>query len=160
MTVRGIAVAFLLVMVGACGPFCGNGKLNLSNAKLTPTTFTCPAGAQDYGYDLKGTLDADNQTSKKITIKSMSTSAEIVKLVGTNWSASVGDKSGADDIDYSPKTIESGAKATLKFTTPWDCSDSGANTTETYADFKLVLNIVTDNGSFKVNLPNHRMRMG
>lgn len=159
MVRRWLAVALLAGLVGACGPFCGNGKLNLSNAKLNPTTFTCPTGAQDFGYDLKGTLDADNQTSKKITFKSMSTSAEIVKLVGSNWSAAVGDKSGADNIDFSPRSLDSGAKATLKFTTPWDCSDSGGNTTETYADFKLVLNIVTDSGTYKVNLPNHRMKM-
>jgi len=157
---RWIAVAFLIGMVGACGPFCGNGKLNLSNAKMSPTTFTCPSGAQDYGYDIKGSVDADNQTSKKITIKSMSTTAEIIKLAGDNWSAKVGDKSGADNIDFSPKSIDSGSRATFKFTTPWDCSDSGSNNGETYADFKLVLNIVTDTGTYKVTLPNHRMRMG
>jgi hypothetical protein len=156
---RWIAVAFLIGMVGACGPFCGNGKLNLSNAKMSPTTFTCPSGAQDYGYDIKGSVDADNQTSKKITIKSMSTTAEIIKLVGDNWSAAVGDKSGADNIDFSPKSIDSGSRTTFKFSTPWDCSDSGSNSGETYADFKLVLNIVTDTATYKVTLPNHRMKM-
>lgn len=157
---RWIAVAFLLGLVGACGPFCGNGKLNLSNAKMSPTSFTCPSGAQNYGYDIKGTVDADNQTSKKITIKSMSTTAEIIKLAGSNWSASVGEKSGANNIEFAPKAIDSGTKATFKFTTPWDCTNSGTNSGDTYADFKLVLVIVTDNGTYKVNLPNHRMRMG
>jgi len=159
MTRSWVAAAFLVLVVGACGPFCGNGKLNLSNAKLNPTSFTCPSGAQNYSYDIKGTVDLDNQTSKKITIRSMSTSAQILKLVGDNWSAKVGDKSGADDIDYSPKSIASGTKAPLKFTTPWNCSNSGGNSTETYADFKLQVVMVTDNGTYKFDLPNHRMKM-
>jgi hypothetical protein len=71
----------------------------------------------------------------------------------------VGDKSGADDIDFSPKSIGSGAKTTLKFATPWSCSNSGTNTTETYADFKIVLTMDTSGGIYKVDLPNHRMKM-
>ncbi len=95
--IRGwIALAILIGAVGACGPFCGNGKLNLSNGKLNPTSFTCPLNATDYGYSIKGTFEADNQSNKDITIKSMSTTVTVVKLAGSNWSMSVGDKSGAD----------------------------------------------------------------
>jgi hypothetical protein len=155
---RWIAIALLIGAAGACGPFCGNGKLNLSNGRLNPTSFTCPVNAQDYGYDIKGTLDADNQTGKDIDIKSMRTDVEVVKLAGT-WSLQVGDKSGADTIDFSPKKIGSGEKTTLKFTTPWTCSDSGTNIVETYADFKVVLTLQTSNGTYKANLPNHRMKM-
>jgi hypothetical protein len=154
-----IAVAILIGAVGACGPFCGNGKLNFSNSKLNPTSFTCPSGSQDYQYSINGSVDADNQTSKTITIKTVGTTATIVKLAGDNWSAKVGDTSGADDIDFKPKSISSGSKVTLKFTTPWDCTDSGGNTVETYADFKLQLVMVTSSGTYKVDLPNHRMKM-
>jgi hypothetical protein len=155
---RGFAVAVLMLAVGACGPFCGNGKLNLSHGNLNPASFTCPVGVTDYKYDIKGTLDADNETGKKITVKSMATAAEVVKLVG-NWGIAVGDKSGAEKIDFSPKTLDSGSKTTFKFTTPWNCTDDGNNTTETYADFKIQLVIVTDNGTYKVDLPTHRMKM-
>ena len=156
---RWIAVAILIGAVGACGPFCGNGKLNLSNARLNPTSFTCPVDAQDFSYDINGTVDADNQTGKAIAIKSMATSVSVAKLVGSNWSLQVGDKSGANDIVFSPKSIGSGARTTLKFTTPWSCSNSGTNTTDTYADFKIVLTMDTSNGIYKVDLPNHRMKM-
>jgi len=155
---RWIATAILIGAVGACGPFCGNGKLNLSNGKLSPASFTCPLNATDYGYNLNGTVDADNQTGKAITIKSLATSVVVVKLAG-NWSLQVGDKSGADNIDFSPKTINSGQKTTIKFVTPWTCTDSGNNTVETYADFKVVLTMVTSNGTYNVNMPNHRMKM-
>jgi|SRR5437667_1220511 len=155
---RWIAVAILIGAVGACGPFCGNGKLNLSKAELNPLSFTCPAHATDYSYDIKGTLEADNQTTGSITIKSMATSAKVVKLEG-NWGMKVGDESSAEDIQFSPKTLGSGSKTTIKFTTRWSCSDSGNNPTETYADFKIVLSIITNSGTYKVDLPNHRMRM-
>jgi hypothetical protein len=152
-------VGILIAAVGACGPFCGNGKLNFSNARLNPASFTCPSGSQDYQYSINGSVDADNQTGKKITIKTVATKATIVKLAGDNWSAKVGDESGADDIDFKPGAIDSGSKVTVKFTTPWDCSDAGNNTIETYADFKLQLVMVTNNGSYTVDLPNHRMKM-
>ena len=108
--------------------------------------------------DIKGTLDADNETGKKITVKSMATAAEVVKLAGS-WGIYVGDKSGAESIVFSPKSLDSGSKTTFKFTTPWNCSNDGQNTTETYADFKIQLLMVTDNGTFKVDLPTHRMKM-
>ena len=155
---RFIAVGRLILAVGACGPFCGNGKLNLSHGSLNPTSFTCPPNTTDYKYDIKGTLDADNETGKKITVKSMATAAEVVKLAGS-WGINVGDKSGAESIDFSPKSLDSGSKTTFKFTTPWNCSNDGQNTTETYADFKIQLLMVTDSGTFKVDLPTHRMKM-
>ena len=156
---RWIALVILIGAVGACGPFCGNGKLNLSNGKLNPTSFTCPLNATGYEYSIKGTFDADNQTNKDIIIKAMSTTVTVVKLAGGNWSMSVGDKSGADAIVFSPKSIKSAQKTTVNFTTPWSCTDSGNNTADTYADFKVVLTMVTSNGTYNVNLPNHRMKM-
>jgi hypothetical protein len=151
-------VAILMLAVGACGPFCGNGKLNFSHPTLNPTSFTCPVNVTDYKYDIKGSLDADNQTGKKITVKSMATAAVVDKLAG-NWGIGVGDKSGAENIEFSPKSLQAGSKTTFKFTTPWNCTNNGGNSVETYADFMIQLVIVTDNGTYKVDLPTHRMRM-
>ena len=39
------------------------------------------------------------------------------------------------------------------------CTDAGDNTVETYADFRVVLTMETSNGNYKVDLPNHRMKM-
>jgi len=69
----------------------------------------------------------------------MATAAVVSKLAG-NWGISVGQKSGAENIDFSPKSIDSGSKATFKFTTPWNCTNNGGNT-------------------YKADLPMHRMRM-
>ena len=107
---------------------------------------------------IKGTLEADNQTNRKITVKSMATAAVVEKLAGS-WGMAVGDKSSAENIDFSPKSIDSGSKTTFRFTTPWHCSNNGGNTTETYADFKIQLVIDSDHGKYTVDLPTHRMKM-
>jgi hypothetical protein len=158
-----VGIPGLVLLLAGCTvlgiPVCGNGKLNLSHPNLSPKEFTCPTLAKDYSYDIKGTLDADNQTGKKITVKSMSTAAVVEKLAGS-WALAVGDKSGAEQIEFSPRTIGPGQKTTFKFTTPWSCSNEGDNTQDTYADFKLQLIIDTDHGKYTVDLPTHRMRMG
>ena len=69
----------------------------------------------------------------------MATAAVGSKLAG-NWGISVGQKSGADNIDFSPKSIDSGARTTFKFTSPWICTN-------------------TDSGTYMADLPMHRMRM-
>ena len=157
-----VGTPILAVVLAGCTvfgvPLCGNGKLNLSHGTLNPTSFTCPVNAQQLGYDIKGSVDADNQMTKKITIKSVSTTAVVDKLAG-NWGIAVGDKSGADNLDFSPKTIGSGQKTTVKFTTRWNCTNNGNNTQETYADFKVQLVLETDAGKYTVNLPTHRMKM-
>jgi hypothetical protein len=152
----------LIIILAGCQvfgmPLCGNGKLNLSHADLNPKEFTCPLDSTDYTYEIVGTLEADNQTNKKITVKSMATAAVVDKLAGS-WGMAVGDKSGADDIDFSPRSIDSGQKTTFKFATPWSCTDNGNNTQDTYADFKIELIIDTDHGEYTVDLPTHRMKM-
>jgi hypothetical protein len=152
----------LIIILGGCQvfgmPLCGNGKLNLSHADLSPKEFTCPLDSTDYTYNIKGTLEADNQTNKKITVKSMATAAVVDKLAG-NWGMAVGDKSAADDIDFSPRRIDPGQKTTFKFSTPWSCTDNGNNTQDTYADFKIQLIVDTDHGKYTVALPTHRMKM-
>lgn len=147
-----------MVVVGACGPFCGNGKLNFSGAHTTPSTFTCPIGSSDLGYTMSGTVDADNQTTGTITVKSFATAATVTAIHGS-WGGAVGDKTGTDNLPFSPKSVAANSKTTFKFTTPWHCSNSGGNSPNTYADFAVVLTIVTSSGTYRVNLPKHRLRL-
>lgn len=154
-----IVVGVLVLSVGACGPFCGNGKLNLSDARINPASYTCAAGASNFSYPINGTLEADNQSGKKISIKSMSDQAEVTKLSGGNWSISVGEKSGTDSIEFSPSSVNANSKATVKFTLPWLCTNPGGDKANTYADFKIVLTLKTDSGNYSIDLPNHRMNM-
>lgn len=153
------AVAVLLVAVGACGPFCGNGKFNLSNPHITPTTFVCPPNSNHFGYDMQGTVDADNQTGRTVTIKSMATNSVVTHVHGA-WSGAVGDKSGEPNLAFSPKSVSSGSRATLSFKTGWSCTSNPTPDPQTYADFKVVLTIVASSGTYTVTLPSHRLKMG
>lgn len=158
--VRQAALAALLIAtIGACGPFCGNGKLNLSNAHINPTSYTCPSGSSNARYDIKGSFDADNQSGKKITFKSITDEATVAKLNGGNWSISVGEKSGTDTIQYSPGAVNANAKVTVSFTLPWQCTNPGGMQQNSYADFKLRLVLKTDSGTYNVDLPSHHMSM-
>jgi len=154
-----IVAALLIVSAGACGPFCGNGKLNLSSAHIDPASYTCAAGASNFSYPINGTLEADNQSGKKVAIKSMADQAEVTKLSGGKWSISVGEKSGTDNIEFSPTSVNANTKTTVKFTLPWECTNPGGDTPNTYADFKIVLTLKTDSGNYSIDLPDHRMNM-
>jgi hypothetical protein len=154
---RWVAAAVLIGAVGACGPVCGNGKLNLSNPNITPTSFTCPVAANSYQYDMNGTVEADNQSGNSITIKSAATDAVVTKLNGT-WGIAVGTRSGDQNVNVNPKSIGSGSKATIRFKTIWSCTNTAAKP-NTYADFSLVLTLVTSAGNYKITLPSHRLKM-
>jgi hypothetical protein len=152
-----IAAAILLGAVGACGPLCGNGKLNLTNPQIDPTSFTCPVAADGYQYAMNGTVDADNQSSRNITIQSAATDATVTKLNG-NWGIAVGAKSGDQNVSITPSSIGSGSKARITFRTVWSCTNT-ATQPNTYADFSLVLTMSTSAGNYTVKLPSHRLKM-
>ena len=158
LTVRKYVLAAILVgAVGACGPFCGNGKLNLSNPHISPLSFTCPTAASGLQYLMNITVDADNQSSGKITIKSAATDATVTKLNGT-WGIPVGQKSGDQNVSFVPSSIASGAKTTINLKTIWSCTNSVA-APNTYADFSLVLSLTTSAGKYSIKLPSHRLKM-
>jgi hypothetical protein len=154
-----LLAAALIAVVGSCGPFCGNGKLNLSNARIDPTSYTCPTGSSNARYEIKGAFDADNQSGKKITIKSIADQATVETLNGGNWSISVGEKSGTDTLAFSPASVGANSKTTVNFTLPWQCTNPGGMQQNSYADFKIVLTLKTDSGNFSLNLPDHHMSM-
>lgn len=158
LVVREYLVAAILVgAVGACGPLCGNGRLNLSNPHISPTSFSCPSNANSFEYPMNITVDADNQSSSTITIKSAATDTTVTKLSGA-WDIKVGAKSGDQKLSFTPSTINAGSKATLKLKTSWSCTNTtpGANT---FADFSIVLTLTTSDGKYTINLPTHRLKM-
>lgn len=158
LTVRRYVVAAVLVgAVGACGPLCGNGKLNLSNPQISPVSFVCPEAASSYQYTMNISVEADNQSSSTITIKSAATSATATKLVG-KWDFSVGAKSGDPNVSFSPRSIGAGSKTRLNLKTGWTCTNTtpGAGA---YADFSIVLTLSTSSGKYSISLPSHRLKM-
>jgi hypothetical protein len=141
--------------VGACGPFCLSGKVTLSNATVD-ATYKCPNPANDLPYTVHGSVDLDNSTSKDLTIKTMSEAGVLVDVHGA-WSiGSVGQKYDETIDTFSPKSVKSGNKATIKFTIPFNCTNSGPSQS-TYGDFELKVSLVSSGGTFTTGTVKHRL---
>lgn len=155
---RWIPVALLILAVGACGPFCGNGKLNLSNAHVT-SNYTCPVNADNKTYNVDGSVDADNQTNGTVTIRAMTMDTTVTGIKGNWGNETLGNKNTATIAPFSPTKVSAGSKATIKFTTQWTCSDPGTGNKGLYADFAVTLTLDTTAGKLKIDAGKHRLSM-
>jgi hypothetical protein len=153
---RGLVIAGLAIAaIGACGPFCMSGKVAVSNAKVD-SSFQCPNPSTDHPYDVHGSIDVDNGTGNNLTIKSMSETNVTVAIHGS-WSGPLNAKGGGDVANISPKSVKSGDQATIKFTIPFKCTNSGP-TVSTYGEFEFKFAVVTSAGTFNLNGANkHRL---
>jgi hypothetical protein len=128
-----LAIATLAIAaIGACGPFCGSGKVSVTNAHVD-STFNCPRSSNQFQYSVHGTIDVDNPTSKVVTIKSIS--AENTNVAGHgNWTGRLGAKGTEPVKDFSPTSVKAGDKATIKFTIAFECTSTNP-VPGTYGDF-------------------------
>lgn len=147
-------MAALLIVMAACVPICGIGaKFALSNAHID-SEYKCPYPSTDAPYDLHGSIDADNSTTSAVTITSMT---EDDTLVGTggNWNgAAKGQKDSGPITNFEPKSIASGQNATIKFSIPFQCTNSGPNV-PTYGEFSFKFTLVTSAGKYAIDAGNH-----
>ena len=145
-----------ILAIGACGPFCLSGKVALTNAHVD-STYKCPNPAHDLPYDVHGGVDVDNSTRNTLTIKSMSEAGILVDVHGAWNIGSVGQKYNETISTFSPKSIKSGDKATIKFTFMFSCTSSGP-AESTYGDFDLKITMVTNAGTYTISSANkHRL---
>jgi hypothetical protein len=153
---RAAAFAGVLLVLGACVPICGIGaKFSLTNARVD-AEYKCPYPSTDAPYEVHGSIDADNSTTSTVTIKSMTEADELVNTVG-DWNGAKGAKGGGPITDYQPKSVGSGQTATIKFTVPFQCTNSGPSVT-TYGEFSFKFTLVTSSGTYTVDAGNrHRL---
>ncbi|HXC79953.1 MAG TPA: hypothetical protein VNU19_23210 [Candidatus Acidoferrum sp.] len=153
---RSLVIACVAIAaVGACGPFCLSGKVTLSNASVD-ASYKCPNPASNLSYTVHGSLDLDNSTSKDLTIKTMSEAGVLVAVHGA-WSiGSVGQKYNETINTFTPKSVKSGNKATIKFNIPFNCTNSGPSES-TYGDFELKISIVSSAGTLTTGTVKHRL---
>lgn len=149
--IAGLAIA----TIGACGPFCLSGKVTLSNARVD-ASYKCPNPAKDLPYDLHGSVDVDNSTRNTLTIKSMSEASVLVDVHGAWNIGSVGQKYDQTLANFSPKSIKSGDKSTVKFIVKFNCTSSGP-TESTYGDFDLKFTMVSSAGTYTITSNKHRL---
>jgi hypothetical protein len=148
--------ACLVLVMGACVPFCGIGaKFSLSNAHVD-SEYKCPYPSNQAPYQVHGSIDADNSTTSAVTIKSMSEADELVNTAG-QWNGPKTAKAGGPITSFSPKSIASGASSTIKFSVGFDCTNSGPTVT-TYGEFTFKFTVVTSAGTYKIDAGNrHRL---
>ena len=152
---RLVVACVAVAAVGSCGPFCLSGKVSLSNAGVD-ASYKCPNPANNLRYTVHGSLDLDNSTSKDLTIQTMSEEGVLVGVHGA-WSiGSVGQKYDAAIDDFTPKKVRSGNKSTIRFTIPFNCTNSGP-TQSTYGDFELKISLVSNAGTFTTGTIKHRL---
>jgi hypothetical protein len=154
---RSLVIAgFAITAIGACGPFCLSGKITLSSAHVDPS-YKCPNPARDLPYDVHGSVDVDNSTRNTLTIKSMSEAGILVDVHGAWNIGSVGQKFDNKIVNFTPKTIKSGDKSTVRFSWSFNCTNSGP-AESTYGDFDLKFTMVTSGGTYTISgASKHRL---
>ncbi|HET7419350.1 MAG TPA: hypothetical protein VFL27_03115 [Candidatus Dormibacteraeota bacterium] len=122
-------------------------------------TFRCPLNADNLSYHVDGSVGADNQTGGTVTIRSITMDTKVTGIKGNWGNEALGRTSTSDISPFSPKTVNAGSKATIKFTTVWTCSDPGTGNAGLYADFAITLTLDTSAGKLKIGANKHRLEM-
>ena len=124
-------------------------------------SYTCPAGAKNAPYDLHATADADNPTSQKVDVRSVS-AVMVLAAVHGDWQQKVGSEYDAGQVQFSPTTIGAGSKAKLQVTIPSACTNGPHQPAAAdYGDYVVKLTVTTSAGTFKLTSSNkHRIQAG
>ena len=148
-----VSLAFLLT-AGACT--FGSSTFSVSNAALD-ASYSCPAGASNAPYDLQGTIDAKNGTSKSVTINTVGAVMTLTAVQGV-WLQKIGDKYDAGSVAFTPGSIGAGATGTLKVTIPSACTHGQGATGTNYGEYAVAFTVATSAGTFKLSSKNtHRI---
>ena len=153
-----VAVAASLVALAGCSSQSAS-TFSLSNASVDPSHM-CPVAANNVHYDLHGTLDARNGTSKDVTITAVEATMTLAAVNGA-WLQKVGDKYLAHNVTFTPSTVAAGAGATISVTIPSACTGRAANGPVGSGDYAISFTLSTSAGTFKVDSKNrHRILTG
>jgi hypothetical protein len=153
-----VAVAAGLIALAGCSSQSA-ATFSVSSSSVD-ASYTCPIGAKNAHYDIHGTLDAHNGTSKDVTITSVDATMTLAAVSG-GWLQKVGDKYVAHDVTFSPSTIAAGQSSTVSVTVPSACTGRVATTPVASGDYAVSFTLTTSAGTFKVNSKNrHRILTG
>jgi hypothetical protein len=150
------ATLALIGIVAACTV--GAPSTFTLNSASVDATYTCPVGAADAPYDLKGVIDVRNSTSNAVMIKSVAAVMTLVAVKGS-WLEKVGDKYQASDIGVSPQTVASGTSASLNLILPSSCTTGKtAVAGASYGEYSIAFTVVTSTGIHTIVSQNrHRI---
>ncbi len=152
-TLRAALAAIGLVILAGCGA----NAFALTGATVDGT-YTCAPGSADTVYDVQARITADNPTSKSVDVTSIA-AVMVVAAVHGQWQQAVGTKYDAGYVQFSPRSVGAGARATLTATIPSACTNGQhPGTSDNYADYSVQLTAKTSAGTFHVTSSNkHRI---
>ncbi|TMD90987.1 MAG: hypothetical protein E6I73_05720 [Chloroflexi bacterium] len=131
----------------------------MSNAAVDPS-YTCPVGAHNAAYDIHGTIDAHNGTSKEVTITAVQATLTLAAVKG-EWLQKVGEKYVAANATYSPTSVAAGARTTLTVTIPSACTGRVKGAPVASGDYAVSFDLTTSVGTFKTASKNrHQITTG
>jgi hypothetical protein len=152
---RLFAPAACLLLLGGCS-FGSSSTFIVSNASVDQG-YTCPVSARDLQYDVHGTIDVHNATSKTVTISAL-TATMTLGAVNGGWLQKVGDKFDAGNVTYSPTSVAAGSSATLAVAVPSACTGRAAKSPVAWGEYMVTFTMITSAGKFKVDSKNkHRI---
>ena len=155
---RQLAAAVGVVVLAACS-FGSPTTFTLDSASVDPS-YSCPVGASNARYDVHGTIDVHNGTSKAVSISSVDATLTLAAVKG-GWLQKVGDKYDAGNITFTPAEVGAGSSAKLDVTIPSACTGRTANSPVASGDYVVGFTMITSAGTFKVESKDmHRISTG
>jgi len=142
-----VAIVAAIVMVG-----CSSGSsptFSLGSASVDQS-YTCPAGANNARYDVHGTIDSHNTTSKAVTISSIDATMTLAAVKG-GWLERIGDRYDAGNATFTPDSVGAGASTMINVTFSSACTGRVAGAPVASGDYKVTFTLSTSAGSFKVD---------
>jgi hypothetical protein len=152
---RQIAPAACVLLIAGCS-FGSSPTFAVSNASVDQG-YTCPVGAKALQYELHGTIDAHNATSKTVTISAVTATMTLAAVKG-GWLQKVGDKFDAGNVTYTPTSVGPGSSATIELAIPSACTGRAAGSPAAWGDYAVTFAITSSAGKFKLDSQNkHRI---
>lgn len=148
INVRHIAIAVGVLIYAACS-FGSPSTFTVSNADVD-ASYSCPAGATNAHYDIHGTIDAHNGTSKAVTISTVDAAMTLAAAKG-GWLQKVGDKYDADNVTFTPDAVGAGSDAKIRVTVPSACTGRAASSPVSSGEYSITFTIQSSAGTFKVD---------
>ena len=150
----GASLVGLALILNTCG--FGSSTFSLSNANVD-ASYSCPDKASNARYEVNATIDANNGTSRSVTIQSVGAVMTVTAVQGI-WLQKVGDQYDAGSVTFTPTSVGSGASAKLKVTVPSACTHGQGATGANYGEYSIAFTVATSAGTFKVTSKNrHRI---
>src|SRR4029077_12513018 len=155
---RWLAAAAGVVVLAGCS-FGSPTTFTLDSASVDPS-YSCPVGATNAKYDVHGTIDAHNGTSKAVSISSVDATLTLASVKG-GWLQKVGDKYDAGNITFTPAEVGAGSSAKLDVTIPSACTGRTASSPVASGDYVVGFTMITSAGTFRVESKDrHRISTG